>query len=94
MKINIKYQDIINYVLGSCGYHPLEFEIDPMRYEIKNNSILDIKAQIDYPQEEDYCKFFAQVEKLKSAARDFDSLQVQGFCREMEDFSPLEINLL
>jgi len=94
MKIRIKYQDIVNYVLGSCSYHPLELQIDPMRYEIKNNSILDTKTQIDHPQEEDYCKFIAKVEQLKLAAHDFDSLQVQGFCREIEDFSPLEINLL
>jgi hypothetical protein len=94
MKIRIKYQDIVNYVLGSCSYHPLELEIDPMRYEIKANSILDTKAQIEHPQEEDYCNFIAKVEQLKLAAHDFNPLQVQEFCREIEDFSPLEINLL
>jgi hypothetical protein len=94
MKIRIKYQDIVNYVLGSCSYHPLELEIDPMRYEIKANSILDTKTQIEHPQEEDYCNFIVKVEQLKLAAHDFNSLQVQEFCREIEDFSPLEINLL
>lgn len=93
MKISLKYQDIVNYVLGSCSYHPLELEIDPTRYEIKSDGILDTKTQIIYPQEEEYGQFIAKVCKLKLAAHDFDSLQIQGFCREIEDFSPLEINL-
>jgi hypothetical protein len=93
MKIRIKYQDIVNYVLGSCSYHPLELIIDPIRYEISGDSIRDTRTQEIYQQENDYCKFIEKMNTLKSAAKEFDSLQIQAFCREIEQFAPLEINL-
>jgi uncharacterized membrane-anchored protein len=94
MKIRIKYQDIVNYVLGSCGYHPLELVIDPVKYEIENTFIRDKKTEIVYNQEEDYTKFMEKISTLKSCIKDFDALQIQCFCREIEQFAPLEINLL
>jgi hypothetical protein len=93
MKIRIKYQDIVNYILGTSSYHPLEFVVDPMRYEVGSDHIYDIKAQKKHQQNDDYCKFISKIEILKSAVKDFDSLQVQSFCREIEQFAPLEINL-
>ena len=93
MKIRIKYQDIVNYVLGSCGYHPLELIIDPVKYEIENDFIRDKKTSIIYHQEDDYSKFMKKILILKASAKDFDALQIQGFCREIEQFAPLEINL-
>jgi hypothetical protein len=94
MKIRIKYQDIVNYILGSCSYHPLELVIDPMKYDIENTFIQDKKTAKVYDQTEDYCKFMTKVSILKNSAKEFDALQVQGFCREIEQFAPLEINLL
>mgnify|MGYP007090447608 CR=1 FL=1 len=38
-------------------------------------------------------KFIEKMNTLKSAAKEFDSLQIQAFCREIEQFAPLEINL-
>jgi hypothetical protein len=93
MKIRIKYQDIVNYVLGTCSYHPLELIIDPMRYVVCSDHIYDIKTQTTYPQDNDYYKFIKKINVLKSAAKDFDSIQIQNFCREIEQFTPLEINL-
>lgn len=94
MKINIKCHDLVNYVLGTCRYHPLELEIDPTRYEISENSILDIKTKTVFAQEEDYRLFMKKINTLKLAISDYDSSQVQAFCREIEDLSPLQINLL
>lgn len=93
MKINIKYQDIVNYVLGSCSYHPLELAIDPVRYVIGDCCISDTKTNAIYNQNDDYCKFMTRVRVLKVAAKNFDALQVRSFCREIEEFAPLEINL-
>lgn len=94
MKINIKHHDIVNYVLGSCNYHPLELSIDPVAYVISDTHIMDAKTNQIYTQGEEYCIFMTKVRQLKTVAKNFDTLQVQGFCREIEDFSPLEINLL
>ncbi len=93
MKINIKYHDIVNYVLGTCSYHPMELVIDPIRYMIDDDLIYDRKMQKCFPQNEDYRKFMDKILILKESAKDFDTLQVQGFCREIEQFAPLEVNL-
>jgi hypothetical protein len=94
MKINIKHHDIVNYVLGSCSYHPLELSIDPVRYAIADGCISDTKTNEVYLQSEDYCVFMTKVRLLKTVAKNCDASQVQEFCREIEDFSPLKINLL
>jgi hypothetical protein len=93
MKARIKYQDIVNYVLGTTSYHPLEFVLDPMRYEIRNSNIFDKKTHQCYQQEDEFFKFNMQVAGLKNLVNEMDSLQIQTFCRELERFSPLQINL-
>lgn len=93
MKINIKYHDIVNYVLGFCSYHPLELVIDPLRYKIGDNYISDTTTGELFYQNDDYCKFMQKILILKVAAKNFDTLQVQGFCREIEQFAPLEVKL-
>jgi hypothetical protein len=93
MKINIKYHDIVNYVLGFCSYHPLELIIDPLRYKIGDDYISDSKTGYLFYQNDDYSKFMQKISTLKMAVKNFDTLQVQGFCREIEQFAPLEVRL-
>ncbi len=93
MKINIKYHDIVNYVLGFCSYHPLELVIDPLRYKIGEDYISDLKTGYLLYQNDDYSKFMQKISTLKMAVKNFDTLQVQGFCREIEQFAPLEVRL-
>jgi hypothetical protein len=93
MKINIKYHDIVNYVLGSCGYHPLELAVDPVKYIIGEDCIKDKKTGKIRYQDEDYFKFMQKIRTLKDCCKDFDTLQIQSFCREIEQFAPLEVNL-
>ena len=93
MKINIKYHDIVNYVLGFCSYHPLELVIDPLQYKIGEDYISNSKTGELFYQNDDYSKFMQKILILKMAAKSFDTLQVQGFCREIEQFAPLEVRL-
>jgi len=93
MKINIKYHDIVNYVLGFCSYHPLELVIDPLQYKIGDDYISNSKTGELFYQNDDYSKFMQKILILKMAAKSFDTLQVQGFCREIEQFAPLEVRL-
>jgi hypothetical protein len=93
MKINIKYHDIVNYVLGFCSYHPLELVIDPLQYKIGDDYISNSKTGELFYQNDDYSKFMQKILILKMAAKSFDTLQVQGFCREIEQFAPLEVKL-
>jgi hypothetical protein len=44
-------------------------------------------------QNDDYSKFMQKISTLKMAVKNFDTLQVQGFCREIEQFAPLEVRL-
>ena len=71
----------------------MELVIDPMRYKIGENYISDSKTGELFYQNDDYCKFMKKISILKMAVKDFDTLQVQGFCREIEQFAPLEVNL-
>jgi len=71
----------------------MELVIDPIRYMIDDDLIYDRKMQKCFPQNEDYRKFMDKILILKESAKDFDTLQVQGFCREIEQFAPLEVNL-
>jgi len=71
----------------------MELVIDPIRYMIDDDLIYDRKMQKCFPQNKDYRKFMDKILILKESAKDFDTLQVQGFCREIEQFAPLEVNL-
>jgi hypothetical protein len=81
MKYNINYQHVLDYVLGTSSYHPLEMALDPRRYEIHDDRIFDKSNNSYLPQEKDYCDFCSQVRWLKDYQSAMEKEQVFGACR-------------
>lgn len=93
MNINIKKEDILEYVTRKSNYDAIEKIIDPARYEIFDCGIYDhdkqkmLKQSCEY---ETYCSF---VSNLRKTAKEMSSWEIKKVCEEIEEIAPKEINL-
>ncbi len=93
MTINIKYQDIFDYITKRSNYDPIEKQIDPTRYEVFDVSIYDHTKKLFYPQSEDFLAFCKQVSSLRMNPPDVDSLELIAICKDLLLIAPKEVNL-
>ena len=69
--IQVRKQDVLRYVLGESGYHPVEVSLDENyllneRYEAFDAFIYDSHLKKRIVQELDYINFFKEVDKVEA----------------------------
>ena len=94
IKLNINQNDIFDYVVGNSNYDPIEKSIDPVRYEIFDESIYDNFLKVSIPQKEDYKNFCSQVSKLRRESSKMSRAEVISICEELFEIKPEEISIL
>jgi hypothetical protein len=93
MKINIKKEDILEYVTRKSNYDAIEKILDPVRYEVFDCGIYDHEKQIMIEQTKEYEIYCSFVSNLRKRAKEMDFWEIKKICEEIEDISPKEINL-
>mgnify|MGYP006405408719 CR=1 FL=1 len=71
--IQVRKQDVLRYVLGESGYHPVEVSLDENyllneRYEAFDAFIYDSHLKKRIVQELDYINFFKDVDVIERRA--------------------------
>jgi len=89
----IRREDIFRYVVGNTNYCPIEQQIDPMIYEVFEESIYDNKTKKFIMQDQEFVYFQKQLSLLRSNAKDMNSSEIFSICEELEEISPKTIKL-
>jgi hypothetical protein len=94
-KINITFDEeiIYAYVTGSTSFHPIERNLDPTVYELFDTYIFHKPTETDIQQSAEYYQFHKFVNDLRKTGEGCQDNELRRLCRELLDFSPLEIKL-
>ena len=97
--IRVRKQDILKYVLGESGYHPIEVSLDEdyllnERYEVFDLFIYDCSSKKKIVQEVDYINFFKEVDKLRQkilSGEHINKREIFSMCIELHEISPKKV---
>ena len=97
--IQVRKQDILKYVLGESGYHPIEVSLDEdyllnERYEVFDLFIYDCSSKKKIVQEVDYINFFKEVDKLRQkilSGEHINKREIFSMCIELHEISPKKV---
>ena len=94
-KINTLFDEeaIYAYVTGATSFHPIERNLDPTVYELFDTFIFHNPTKTNIPQSKEYYQFYKFVNDLRKTAKSVQDNELRRLCRELLDFSPLEIKL-
>ena len=93
MKINIKKEDIFEYVVGNTQYDAIEKIIDPTQYEVFDCGIYDNRAKKMLKQSKEFEIYCAFVTNLRKNSKGMKRPEINQLCLEIEEIAPKEINL-
>ena len=97
--IQVRKQDILRYVLGDSGYHPIEVSLDENylldeRYEVFDAFIYDSSAKKRLVQGLDYINFIKEVDKLRSMSLSggpISKREILSMCVELQEIAPTKV---
>ena len=97
--IQVRKQDILKYVLGEAGYHPIEISLDEEyllneRYEVFDLFIYDCSSKKKIVQEVDYINFFKEVDKLRQkvlSGEHISKREIFSMCVELHEIAPKKV---
>ena len=97
--IQVRKQDILKYVLGESGYHPIEISLDEEyllneRYEVFDLFIYDCSSKKKIVQEVDYINFFKEVDKLRQkvlSGEHISKREIFSMCIELAEIAPKKV---
>tara|TARA_R110001632_G_scaffold224408_3_gene356787 strand:- start:964 stop:1251 length:288 start_codon:yes stop_codon:yes gene_type:complete len=91
--ITVKKEDVLNFIVGTSGFDPIEKCIDPKRYEVYDSFIYDLKAGKAIPQNESFCDFSSRVNDLRQCNKKAPLPDAQHFADKLHKIAPKEITL-
>ena len=97
--IQVRKQDVLRYVLGESGYHPVEVSLDENyllneRYEAFDAFIYDSHSKKQIVQELDYINFFKEVDKLRRMSLSGEPIgkkEIFSMCIELQEIAPTKV---
>ena len=97
--IQVRKQDVLRYVLGESGYHPVEVSLDENyllneRYEAFDAFIYDSHLKKRIVQELDYINFFKEVDKLRRMSLSGEPIskrEIFSMCVELQEIAPKKV---
>ena len=92
MQLNIRSQDITDYVLGRSNFHPVEKQIDPTVFDIGFNYVRAKNGEV-FDQLPEFVFFCEQLETLRRNSKQKPFLEIMRLCSDLEEVAPTGINL-
>ena len=97
--IQVRKQDVLRYVLGESGYHPVEVSLDENyllneRYEAFDAFIYDSHLKKRIVQELDYINFCKEVDKLRRMSLSGELIskrEIFSMCAELQEIAPKKV---
>lgn len=91
--INIKRDDIFDYVVGASSYDPIEKCIDSQIYEVFDEFIYNNQTKETIEQDEIYDLFSKEVSLLRSRSPNMNMDEILRICDELEEIAPKYVKL-
>jgi hypothetical protein len=89
----VQKEDIFRYVVGNTNYCPIEQQIDPMIFEVFEESIYNGNTKEFIVQDKDFIFFQKELSKLRANAPNMQSREILSICEELEEIAPKTIKI-
>ena len=99
--IQVRKQDVLNFVLGNLPAHPIEQCLDSIyecyeRYEAFDAFIYDSQLKDRAVQETPYISFMKEVDKLRAIILNKEKIsekEIRNMCVELTEMAPTTVNI-
>ena len=99
--IQVRKQDVLNFVLGNLPAHPIEQCLDSIyecyeRYEAFDAFIYDSQLKDRAVQETPYISFMKEVDKLRAIILNKEKIskkEIRNMCIELTEMAPTTVNI-